>query len=276
MRLLTLTGPGGIGKTRLAIEVANDGLDVFPDGVAFVALAPLTDPDLVLPTIAQAIGVVGPGTQSIDERLARALDRQQMLIVLDNFEQVAPAARQLAALMRATRDVSFLVTSRATLHISGEHEFSVPPLDLPPAGAGADSRSYSACALFEARTRAILGEFTLDDTNGATVLEICRRLGGVPLAIELAAARGKALSPTALLERMSHDLDLLSGGPVDQPPRHQTMRAAIQWSYDLLPADQQQRFRQLFPVCRGLLAGGSQSGHLARAFRRCCFPSFPR
>ena len=251
VRLLTLTGPGGIGKTRLAIEIANDGLDVFPDGVAFVALSPLTDPDLVVPTIAQAIGVVGPGTQSIEERLARALDRLRMLVVLDNFEQVASAAGSLATLMKATREVTFLVTSRVTLHISGEHEFAVPPLDLPPAVSGADVRSYSACALFEARTRAIRGEFILDDTNAATVLEICRRLGGVPLAIELAAARGKALSPAALLERMSHDLDLLSGGPVDQPPRHQTMRAAIQWSYDLLPSGQQQRFRQL-----SLFAGG--------------------
>jgi predicted ATPase/DNA-binding CsgD family transcriptional regulator len=251
VRLLTLTGPGGIGKTRLAIQVANDALDDFPDGVAFVALAPLTDPDLVLPTIAQAIGVVGPGTQSIEDRLARALDRQRMLVVLDNFEQVAPAARQLSALLQATHEVRFLVTSRATLHISGEHEFPVPPLDLPPAGAADDLGRYSACALFEARTRAVRGEFAIDEANGATVLEICRRLGGVPLAIELAAARGKALSPAALLERMTDDLDLLSGGPIDQPARHQTMRAAIQWSYDLLPPDQQQRFRQL-----SLFAGG--------------------
>ncbi len=251
VRLLTLTGAGGIGKTRLAIQVATDAHDLFPDGVAFVALSPLTDPELVLPTIAQAIGVVGPGTLSIGERLARALDRQEMLIVLDNFEQVGPAAFQLATLLKQTRAVKFLVTSRVTLHISGEHEFPVPPLDLPVSGTGADIRSSSACALFEARTRAVRGDFSIDDANGATVLEICRRLGGVPLAIELAAARGKALPPAALLERLTHDLDLLSGGPVDQPPRHQTMRAAIQWSYDLLPPEQQQRFRQL-----SLFAGG--------------------
>ncbi len=251
IRLLTLTGAGGIGKTRLAIQVANNALDLFPDGVAFVALAPLTDPDLVLPTIAKAIGVVGPGTQPIGERLARALDGRQMLLVLDNFEQVSPAARQLATLLKLTHDVSFLVTSRVTLHISGEHEFPVPPLDFPASGTGVDLRRFSACALFEARTRAVRGDFSIDDSNGATVLEICRRLGGVPLAIELAAARGKALPPDALLKQITQDLDLLSGGPVDQPQRHQTMRAAIRWSYDLLPPEQQLRFRQL-----SLFAGG--------------------
>ncbi len=251
VRLLTLTGPGGIGKTRLALQVANDAIDHFPSGVAFVALSPLTDPRLVLPTIAQAIGVVGPGTHTIEERLVRALDRQHILIVLDNFEQVAAAALPLAELLKATRDVRFLVTSRVTLHISGEHEYAVLPLDLPPAGAGADLGRFSACALFEARTQAVHRDFLIDDSNSATVLEICRLLGGVPLAIELAAARGKALSPAALLDRMTLDLDLLSGGPVDQPPRHQTMRAAIQWSYDLLSSEQQRTFRLV-----SLFAGG--------------------
>jgi predicted ATPase len=138
-----------------------------------------------------------------------------------------------------------------TLHLSGEHEFPVPPLDLPPGGNADDLGRYSACALFEARTQAVRGDFTIDAENGSTVLEICHRLGGVPLAIELAAARGKALPPAALLERMTNDLDVLSGGPIDLPERHQTMRAAIQWSYDLLPPDHQQRFRQL-----SLFAGG--------------------
>jgi predicted ATPase/DNA-binding CsgD family transcriptional regulator len=251
VRLLTLTGPGGIGKTRLALQVANDAADRFPNGVAFVSLSPLTDPNLVLPTIAQAIGVVGPGTHSIEERLVRALDRQRMLIVLDNFEQVAAAAHPLAELLKATHDVRFLVTSRMTLHISGEHEFPVLPLELPPAGTGDDLGRFAACALFEARTQAVRGDFTIDNSNSETVLEICRLLGGVPLAIELAAARGKALSPAALLDRMTQDLDLLSGGPVDQPPRHQTMRAAIQWSYDLLPPEQQRIFRLV-----SLFAGG--------------------
>ncbi|MEZ4505758.1 MAG: LuxR C-terminal-related transcriptional regulator [Thermomicrobiales bacterium] len=251
IRLVTLTGPGGIGKTRLAIQVANEAHEQFPDGIAFVALSPLTESDLVLPTIAQAIGVVGPGTHLIPDRLARALDHQRMLIVIDNFEHVAAAAGQLATLMRATREVRFLVTSRVTLHISGEHEFAVPPLELPASGSVGDLSRSPACALFEVRTRAVRGEFAIDDNNSAAVVEICRRLGGVPLAIELAAARGKALSPPALLERLSHDFDVLSGGPVDQPSRHQTMRAAIQWSYDLLPPEQQQRFRQL-----SLFAGG--------------------
>ncbi len=251
VRLLTLTGPGGIGKTRLAIQVANEALDDFPDGVAFVALSPVTDLDLVIPTIAHAIGVTGPGTQSIEERLARTLDRKRMLVVLDNFEQVAAAAGPLAALLKATRDVRFLVTSRMTLHISGEHEFAVPPLELPPTAIGVDLASYSACALFEERMRAIRGKFALDAGNGAVVLEICRRLGGVPLAIELAAARGNALPPAALLEHLTHSLDLLSDGPLDRPARHQNIRAAIRWSYDLLPPNQQQRFRQL-----SLFAGG--------------------
>ncbi len=238
-RLVTLTGTGGIGKTRLAIQVANDAADAFPDGVAFVSLSALTDPELVLPTLAQALGVMGPGSQTIADRLTRLLDGQRMLVVLDNFEHVMAAAPALASLLQSTRTVSVLVTSRTPLHISGEHEFPVDPLELPdlrsPTGRIAQS---PACALFEARTRAVRGDFTIDETNAATVMEICRRLGGVPLAIELAAARGKVLPPVALLQQLSRDADLLSGGPADHPARHQTMRGAIQWSYDLLPVEQ--------------------------------------
>lgn len=251
-RLVTLTGTGGIGKTRLAIQVANDAADAFPDGVAFVSLSALTDPELVLPTLAQALGVMGPGSQTIADRLTRLLDGQRMLVVLDNFEHVMAAAPALASLLQSTRTVSVLVTSRTPLHISGEHEFPVDPLELPdlrsPTGRIAQS---PACALFEARTRAVRGDFTIDETNAATVMEICRRLGGVPLAIELAAARGKVLPPVALLQQLSRDADLLSGGPADHPARHQTMRGAIQWSYDLLPVEQRQLFQQL-----AVFAGG--------------------
>jgi predicted ATPase/DNA-binding CsgD family transcriptional regulator len=262
VRLCTLTGPGGIGKTRLAIQAAHDCLPDFPDGVAWVSLAPLTDPDLVLPTIAQAIGVVGPGAQPVSERIARALDGRHMLIVLDNFEHLAVAARELARLLQTAHSVTFLVTSRSPLRISGEHEFSVPPLALPGrhADRSGDLASFPAIALFEARTRSVRREFAIDESNGAAVLEICRRLEGVPLAIELAAARGKALPPFALLDRLSQGLDLLAGGPIDQPPRHQTMRAAVEWSYDLLTPSQQALFRQL-----SVFAGGFSLGAAAAA-----------
>jgi non-specific serine/threonine protein kinase len=252
VRLVTLTGMGGIGKTRLAIQIANDAVPDFADGVVFVSLAALTDAALVLPTIAQSIGIVGPGIQTLEERLTRLLDGQRMLIVLDNFEHVMPATNALSELLKATAVVKMLVTSRTPLHIGGEHEFAVPPLAVPTSSSdfGEIARS-PACALFEARTRAARHQFAIDDSNAATVLEICQRLGGLPLAIELAAARGKVLTPAALLTQLSRDLDLLSGGPADHPARHQTIRGAIQWSYDLLTQAQQRLFRQL-----SVLAGG--------------------
>lgn len=252
VRLVTLTGTGGIGKTRLAIQVANLVAEDFPNGVAFVSLAPLSDPDLVLPTIANALGISGPGIDSLDTRLIRLLDGQHMLLVLDNFEQVSGAASALAGLLQATRTVKALITSRTPLRLSGEHEFAVAPLALPERRDTVDAIADSpACALFEARMQAVRPDFAIDDANAATIVEICRRLGGVPLAIELAAARGKVLTPVALLEQLSRDPDLLSGGPGDLPARHQTMRAAIQWSYDLLSPAQQTLVQQL-----SVFAGG--------------------
>lgn len=251
-RMVTLTGTGGIGKTRLAIQVANDGAADFPDGTVYVSLAPLTDPEQVLPSLAQALGVIGPGIHSTEERLKRLLDGQRMLVVLDNFEHVMPAAAAITALLQSTRTVTLLVTSRIPLRISGEHEFAVPPLELPDERSdAAEIARSSACALFVARSRAARDDFAIDASNAGTVLDICRRLGGVPLAIELAAARSKALPPAALLKQLSRDPDLLSGGPSDHPARHQTMRGAIQWSYDLLAPEQQRLFRQL-----SVFAGG--------------------
>jgi non-specific serine/threonine protein kinase len=251
-RLVTLTGTGGIGKTRLAIQVANDAAADFPHGVAFVTLSALTDPEQVLPALAQAIGVVGPGIHTVEERLTRLLDGQRMLVVLDNFEHVMPAAPAITALLQSTHVVTLLVTSRTPLHISGEQEFAVPPLELPGARSDTDEIARSsACALFAARCRAVRDDFSIDGTNAVTVLDICRRLGGVPLAIELAAARSKTLPPAALLRQLSRDPDVLSGGPNDHPARHQTMRGAIQWSYDLLSPSQQRLFQQL-----SVFAGG--------------------
>ncbi len=252
VRLLTLTGTGGIGKSRLAIRAATIAAPDFPNGVVFVHLSPLTDPALVLPTIAQALGIGGPGIRSIEQRVTGLLDGQRLLIVLDNFEHVMPAASEITALLRSTRNATFLVTSRTPLHISGEHEFAVQPLDLPatPNDPVEIARS-PAVALFEERTRAVRDDFRVDVSNAATVLEICRRLDGVPLAIELAAARGKALPPNELLRQLARDIDLLSGGPADHPARHRTMRGAIQWSYDLLPPVQQRLFQALSVFAAG-------------------------
>ena len=253
VRLCTLTGPGGIGKTRLAIQAAHDGAADFPDGVAWVSLAPLTAPALVVPAIADAIGVRGPGSLPILERVARALEGRQALLVLDNFEHLPAAAPALAQLLQAAPELTLLITSRTPLHLSGEYEFAVPPLSVSdsPADCSSGFPGSPALALFEARTQLVRHGFTIDASNRTAVLEICRRLEGIPLAIELAAARGKTLSPGALCERLMEGLDLLAGGPIDQPARHRTMRAAIQWSYDLLPPAQQALFAQL-----AVFAGG--------------------
>ena len=236
VRLVSLNGTGGIGKTRLAIQIANDAAADFPDGIAFVSLSALTDPDLVLPTLAQALGITGPGIHTIEERLVRLLDGQRMLLVLDNFEHVMAAAAALLALLHRTRVVTVLVTSRMPLRISGEHEFAVPPLELANERSDlSEIAGSSACALFEARTQAVRTDFAIDSGNAETVLEICRRLGGVPLAIELAAARGKVLTPGGVVAAARAGSRSAVGGA--SRPSHSTSNNARRDPVELRPAD---------------------------------------
>lgn len=252
--LLTLTGPGGIGKTRLALRVASQCADAFPNGVTLVSLAAVTDTDLVLPTIAQSLGLIEVGGQSLASQLVELLQPQRHLLVLDNFEQVVAAAPQLAWLLGTCPHLRALVTSRIALRLSGEQEFSVQPLLLPDLARRQDLQELArnpAVALFVERARAVRPDFTLSEANAAAIVEICRRLDGLPLAIELAAARVKVLSPTALLSRLTNRLQLLVGGARDLPARLQTMRDAIAWSYDLLSNEHRTLFRYL-----AVFAGG--------------------
>jgi predicted ATPase/DNA-binding XRE family transcriptional regulator len=249
-RLVTLTGPGGTGKTRLALEVARQAGAAFPDGVVFVPLAAIRDPELVLPTIAAALDVRETTAHPLPASLHTYLRDKQALLVLDNFEQVVAAAPHLAELLAQAARLRLLVTSRAALHVRGEREFPVPPLALPdPDGAApvapADLTQYAAIRLFVERAQGVRPDFVLTGENAARVAAICRRLDGLPLAIELAAARIRALPPATLLARLDRRLALLTGGARDLPARQQTLRGAIAWSYDLLPPEEQALFRRL-------------------------------
>ncbi len=248
VRLLTLTGPGGVGKTRLALQVAAGTVDFFPAGVLFVGLAPITDPALVLPTVAHVLGVREAGDEPLPERLMTSLRDKRLLLVLDNFEQVVEAAPLVADLLAACLGLKVLVTSRVRLRLSGEREHTVPPLGLAERGDYTSTEEVAASEavrLFIERAQAIHEGFALTSENASSVAAICRRLDGLPLAIELAAARIKALPPAALLNRLEHRLSLLTGGARDLPTRQQTMRDAIAWSYDLLPPEEQALFRTL-------------------------------
>ena len=248
VRLVTLTGPGGTGKSRLSIQVAAGLRDVFMGGVFFVSLAPITDPMLVLPTIAQVLGIRDGAGQALALRVVETLQRRPVLLVLDNFEQVVGAAGQVADLLASCLRLKVLVTSREVLHVRAEHEFAVPPLALPdPARLPrlAALARFSSVALFVQRVQAVKPEFRLTTANAREVAEICVRLDGLPLAIELAAARMKLLSPQALLARMGRLLTLLTGGARDVPTRQQTLRNTISWSYHLLNAQEQRLFRWL-------------------------------
>ena len=259
VRLLTLTGPGGVGKTRLGLQVAADTLGEFADGVCFVALAPLADPSLVASSIAQALGVQEVGGRPLLERLEDHVREAELLLALDNFEHLLDAASLVSRLLAAGPRLKVLVTSRSVLHLSGEHTFPVPPLSVPeatgPRATGDDLiptvASCDAVRLFVARATAALPDFALTTENAPAVAEICRRLDGLPLAIELAAARVKVLGPRALLARLAHPLPLLTGGPRDLPARQRTLRDAISWSYDLLSPPDQRLFRRL-----AVFAGG--------------------
>ena len=295
VRLVTLTGPGGTGKTRLSLELASslllsddarwatspelakDGpgteatqnselkiqsseltphsvffIPHFPDGVYFVPLASITDPALVATGIAKAVGImeVGEKDRPLIETLKAHLRAKQLLLLLDNFEQVLGATPLVVELLEAAPQVKALVTSRERLHLRGEREFPVPPMRVPSTEyrvpSGDDPlRAYESVRLFVERAASLLPDFDLDEENAPAVAEICARLDGLPLAIELAAARIKILTPQAMLPRLKHRLKLLTGGERNLPPRHRTLRAAIEWSYDLLDDADKALFRSL-------------------------------
>jgi predicted ATPase/class 3 adenylate cyclase len=248
VRLVTLTGPGGIGKTRLAIQIAAELVDDFPDGVWFVRLSRLTDPALVIPTVAQTLGLKEQGSQPIAETLREHLRDRRLLLVLDNFEQVVRAAPEVSALLETAPQLKILVTSRVALHLRGEREQPLAPLPLPdPSHLPPPERlsQYAAVALFVERAQAARPDFAVTATNAPAIAEICARLDGLPLAIELAAARVRLLPPEALLARLSSRLKLLTGGPRDLEARQQTMHATIAWSEELLAPEEQVLFRRL-------------------------------
>jgi predicted ATPase/class 3 adenylate cyclase len=268
-RLLTLTGPGGTGKTRLSLQLAAAVAEAFPDGVYFVALEPIREPALVGPTIASVLGLVEESGVPIGERLAKWIANRRILLVLDNFEQVIDAAALVGELLRATTQLKLIVSSRSPLRVSGEQEYPVPGLPTPPdpgaigaldraqlsdmAGqAGPDELDrYESVRLFVARARAVKPAFGVTDDNAAAVAGIVVRLQGMPLAIELAAARIKLLPPEAILERLGDQLATLGGGARDLPERQQTLRGAIAWSYDLLDEPARRLLRRL-----SVFAGG--------------------
>jgi predicted ATPase/class 3 adenylate cyclase/DNA-binding CsgD family transcriptional regulator len=248
VRLVTLTGPGGTGKTRLALQVAADVSDRFNSGVFFVNLAPISDPALVVPTIAESLAIRERSGRALLERLTEELRPREMLLLLDNFEQVVSAAEQVAVLLAACPQLKALVTSREVLHVRAEHEFPVPPLAVPDPDHLPDLETLShhaAVALFLQQAQAVKPDFHLTDANAHAVASTCARLDGLPLAIELAAARMKLFSPRALLARLGQRLSLLTSASRDVPARQQTLHNTIAWSYQLLDAQEQLLFRQL-------------------------------
>jgi predicted ATPase len=254
MRIVTLCGPGGSGKTRIALQVAWELRERFADRVMFISLAPLHDPDMVIEAIAQACGIHATGVVALDDELRAYLGGKQLLLVLDNLEHLLPAAVKVAELTAAAPNLRILVTSRSVLNLSGEQIFPVLPLPLPDLAQlppPAELAAQPTVALLLARTRAHTPAFQLNDSNAADIAAICVRLDGLPLAIELAAARLKALSPRALLKRLDHRLSVLDSGPRDLPDRQRTLRAAIEWSYRLLDLHVQRLFEYL-----AVFAGG--------------------
>jgi predicted ATPase len=265
VRMVTVTGPGGIGKTRLAGQVASGMVEHFPGGIHFVPLASLNDPGLIASVIVQTLGIREAGGQSPLEILKANLQDSlcaPMLLLLDNFEHLVPAAPTVAELLVAGPNLKILVTSRAALHVYGEHEFPVSPLALPDSRSKPSVEILSQCpavALFVQRAAAVKPDFELNPENASTVAEICARLDGLPLAIELAAARVKVLSPSLMLTRLASRLQLLTGGARDMPLRQQTLRAAIDWSYDLLTAAEQKLFRRLSVFVGGCTLEGAEA-----------------
>ena len=251
VRLLTLTGTGGVGKTRLGLQVAAESLHYFDDGVCFVPLAPISNPNVVLLTIIQALGLEVPQDRSPLEYLIKYLHDKQKLLLLDNFEQVALAAPLLVELLQACPQLKVMVTCRTALHVRGEYTFLVPPLPVPDYTQHSHLANYedisqnAAVALFIERVPISNAKPIFTQADIQVIAEICTRLDGLPLAIELAAAKIKLLSPQKLLARLDQCLQLLVAGACDLPERQQTLRHSLQWSYDLLSPEEQKLFRYL-------------------------------
>lgn len=248
VRLVTLTGPGGVGKTRLGVQIANNLLGDFVDGIFFISLAPLRNPALLIATIAQSLGLQEVGTSSTHDLLTNFLRERHILLLLDNFEQIVEAAPSLSELLTTCSRLKILVTSRVVLHLYGEHLFPVSPLPLPNLThlpTLENLTQYAAVALFVQRVQAIKPNFQMTAANAQAIAEICTRLDGLPLAIELAAARCNLFSPQALLARLQQRLPLLTHGVQDAPARQTTLRDTIAWSYNLLTSQEQKLFRQL-------------------------------
>ena len=252
VRLVTLTGPGGVGKSRLMVEAARRLGPGFADGARYVELASVSAADLVAPAIAAGLGLNTSASRLITD-LESYLRPRRLLLALDNFEQVMGAARLLAELLEGAAGLVVLVTSRTVLRLRGEHEFPVPPLPVPPSGVGrdpADLKGYASMSLFVERAHSVAPGFELTDANAGAVAEICRRLDGLPLAIELAAARIKLLGPEALASRLDQKFNVLTSGARDMPERQRTLENTLAWSFDLLSADEQALFARL-----GVFAG---------------------
>jgi predicted ATPase/DNA-binding XRE family transcriptional regulator len=256
VRLLTMTGPGGVGKTRLALRVAAEWQDELADGARLVSLVQVTDPQVVAGAIARSLGLRSSGQTEPHDALIAWLRQRETLLVIDNFEQVVGAAPLIGDLLAACPRLQVIVTSRLSLRIDGEQEFPVPPLPLPGDLNGRsldDLATEPAVALFLRQAQAVRPDVALSEDNATAIVEICRRLEGLPLAIELAAARSKLLSPQAMVEHLGGSLHLLVGGGADRPSRLQTMRDAIAWSYDLLDPTEQQLFRRLSVFADGCM-----------------------
>jgi predicted ATPase/class 3 adenylate cyclase len=248
VRLITLTGTGGVGKTRLGLHVAAEVCDDFADGVFIVALAPVNDPTQVIPAIAQTLTISEASERPLFTLLQAFLKEKQVLLLLDNFEQVSDAAVMLAELLAACQGLKIMVTSREGLHVRAEREFVVHPLSVPILKHLPDLKAlshYDAVTLFIERAQVMKPDFSVTNANAPAVAAICAHLDGLPIAIELAAARVKHFSPQTLLARLEQGLSVISGGSRDLPARQQTLRGTIAWSYDLLPPDEQKLFRHL-------------------------------
>jgi predicted ATPase/DNA-binding XRE family transcriptional regulator len=265
VRLATLVGPPGIGKTRLAAQLAVEVGDRYRDGVVAVALAAISDPRLVPLAMARALGVRESSSKPLRDAIVDHLAGRQALVVLDNLEHLLPAAPALVEILACCPEVQLLATSREALNVRGEHQFAVPALGVPAPGAAltaATARDYAAIELFAERARAVRHDFRLTDANVPDISAICAGVDGVPLAIELVAARMRLLSPGAVLERLDGRLNLLTGGARDLPERQRTLRATIDWSYRLLDADEQALFARLSVFIGGCRPDAAQ--HVAR------------